>query len=197
MLRRTLLISRQGLARTIYGLAGARANFWEWSPFYLASNANKRGLTLNLTDPRGQAIGRKLAAQAQLPGGVCSGLADRQCVTDMECVSRGPEFRHYTCHNSGICVAPGSSAGSGGVVSADASANSTPGTGSGYPSPDDPRLHCIMDGWGFYLDPPLDYCGSAEVPDGSASTSASANLLPHRQYYWQVRAVNSSGSTLA
>jgi crotonobetainyl-CoA:carnitine CoA-transferase CaiB-like acyl-CoA transferase len=57
-------VQRPDGMRMVVGLAGARAKFWEWSPFYLASNTNKRGLTLNLADPRGQAIGRKLVAQA-------------------------------------------------------------------------------------------------------------------------------------
>jgi crotonobetainyl-CoA:carnitine CoA-transferase CaiB-like acyl-CoA transferase len=57
-------VQRPDGMRMVVGMAGARANFWEWSPFYLASNSNKRGLTLNLTDPRGQAIGRRLVAQA-------------------------------------------------------------------------------------------------------------------------------------
>jgi crotonobetainyl-CoA:carnitine CoA-transferase CaiB-like acyl-CoA transferase len=57
-------VQRPDGMRMVVGLAGARANFWEWSPFYLASNTNKRGLTLNLMDPRGQAIGRRLLARA-------------------------------------------------------------------------------------------------------------------------------------
>ncbi len=41
----------------------ARGQWWELSPFYLAANTGKRGLALNLADPRGVALAKKLIAR--------------------------------------------------------------------------------------------------------------------------------------
>jgi len=41
---------------------GQQERWWEYSFFYLAANTNKRGLTLNLQDPRGLGIARQLIA---------------------------------------------------------------------------------------------------------------------------------------
>lgn len=45
-----------------YAFAGAtgRAEWWEASPFFLTANANKRGITLNLADPRGLELAKRL-----------------------------------------------------------------------------------------------------------------------------------------
>ncbi len=51
--------------RTTGGMMRGRADaWWEYSAFFLAANANKRGLTLNLTDPRGVDLARRLIADA-------------------------------------------------------------------------------------------------------------------------------------
>jgi crotonobetainyl-CoA:carnitine CoA-transferase CaiB-like acyl-CoA transferase len=47
-------------------MAGAfrdRPRWWEWSPFFLAANSNKRGLALDLADPRGRALALRLVAR--------------------------------------------------------------------------------------------------------------------------------------
>jgi len=57
-------VQRPDGMRMVVGLAGARERFWEFSPFYLAANTNKRGLTLDLTNPRGREIAMRLVAKA-------------------------------------------------------------------------------------------------------------------------------------
>ena len=57
-------VQRPDGMRMMVGAAGGRERFWEWSPYYLSSNTNKRGLTLNLMDPHGREIGRRLVAEA-------------------------------------------------------------------------------------------------------------------------------------
>ena len=44
------------------GLFRGRDCWWEYSPFCLAANANKRGLTLNLADPQGLDLAKRLIA---------------------------------------------------------------------------------------------------------------------------------------
>ena len=43
-------------------LAGVRKDWWECSNFYLGTNSNKKGLTLDLTDPRGLELMKRLIA---------------------------------------------------------------------------------------------------------------------------------------
>ncbi len=51
--------------RTTGGMMRGRADaWWEYSAFFLAANANKRGITLNLTDARGVRLARQLIADA-------------------------------------------------------------------------------------------------------------------------------------
>jgi crotonobetainyl-CoA:carnitine CoA-transferase CaiB-like acyl-CoA transferase len=57
-------VQRPDGMRMVVGVAAGRERFWEWAPFFLAANTNKRGLTLNLMDPRGRALGLRLVAQA-------------------------------------------------------------------------------------------------------------------------------------
>jgi crotonobetainyl-CoA:carnitine CoA-transferase CaiB-like acyl-CoA transferase len=57
-------VQRPDGMRMVVGLSQGKDRFWEWSPFFLASNTNKRGLTLDLTSERGRALGRRLVAQA-------------------------------------------------------------------------------------------------------------------------------------
>jgi len=53
-----------GMRMTGGVFAGQKERWWEYSFFYLAANTNKRGLTLNLQDPRGLALARKLVARS-------------------------------------------------------------------------------------------------------------------------------------
>lgn len=56
-------ITRLDGMRMVGGLlAGTREAWWECSHFFLAANVNKRGLTLDLTKPRGLELVRKLIA---------------------------------------------------------------------------------------------------------------------------------------
>jgi crotonobetainyl-CoA:carnitine CoA-transferase CaiB-like acyl-CoA transferase len=41
---------------------GKHERWWEWSFFFLATNANKRGIALDLGDPRGVALAKRLVA---------------------------------------------------------------------------------------------------------------------------------------
>ncbi len=51
--------------RTTGGMMRGRAEqWWDYSAFFLSANANKRGLTLNLTEPRGVDLVRRLIAEA-------------------------------------------------------------------------------------------------------------------------------------
>ena len=50
--------------RMMAGAFRGRERWWEWSPFFLASNANKRGLTLDLGDARGRALALRLVERA-------------------------------------------------------------------------------------------------------------------------------------
>jgi len=51
--------------RTTGGVfAGQKERWWEYGFFYLAANTNKRGLTLNLQDPRGLELARRLIAES-------------------------------------------------------------------------------------------------------------------------------------
>ncbi len=51
-----------GMRSTGGAFAGTRERWWEWSFFFLAANANKRGISLNLGDPRGVALAKRLVA---------------------------------------------------------------------------------------------------------------------------------------
>jgi crotonobetainyl-CoA:carnitine CoA-transferase CaiB-like acyl-CoA transferase len=53
-----------GMRMTGGMLKGRAPRWWEYSAFFLAANANKRGITLNLTDPEGVALARRLIADA-------------------------------------------------------------------------------------------------------------------------------------
>jgi crotonobetainyl-CoA:carnitine CoA-transferase CaiB-like acyl-CoA transferase len=53
-----------GMRSTGGVFAGREERWWEYSFFYLAANANKRGLTLNLQDPRGLEVARRLIARS-------------------------------------------------------------------------------------------------------------------------------------
>jgi crotonobetainyl-CoA:carnitine CoA-transferase CaiB-like acyl-CoA transferase len=53
-----------GMRATGGAFMGRKPRWWEYSFFYLAANTNKRGLTLNLQDPRGLDLARKLIAQS-------------------------------------------------------------------------------------------------------------------------------------
>jgi len=51
--------------RTTGGAMRGRADaWWEYSAFFLAANTNKRGLTLDLTNPKGVELARRLIADA-------------------------------------------------------------------------------------------------------------------------------------
>lgn len=52
--------------RTSGGAFAALGDWWERSPFFLAANANKRGLTLNLTEPAGVALAKRLIARCDI-----------------------------------------------------------------------------------------------------------------------------------
>jgi crotonobetainyl-CoA:carnitine CoA-transferase CaiB-like acyl-CoA transferase len=45
---------------------GAQAAWWEWSFFFLSTNINKRGITLNLGDPRGVELAKRLVGVCDL-----------------------------------------------------------------------------------------------------------------------------------
>jgi len=45
---------------------GRQERWWEYGFFYLAANTNKRGLTLNLQDPRGLDLAKRLVAKSDL-----------------------------------------------------------------------------------------------------------------------------------
>jgi crotonobetainyl-CoA:carnitine CoA-transferase CaiB-like acyl-CoA transferase len=57
-------IQRPDGMRMMAGAFRGRDRWWEWSPFFLASNSNKRGLTLDLSDPRGRELLLRLSAGA-------------------------------------------------------------------------------------------------------------------------------------
>ncbi|HTY16119.1 MAG TPA: CoA transferase [Myxococcota bacterium] len=50
--------------RMMAGAFRSRDLWWERSPFFLAANANKRGLALDLSDPRGRALALRLVEHA-------------------------------------------------------------------------------------------------------------------------------------
>lgn len=50
-------------ARYAGGVFAGHERWWEFSVFFLCANTNKRGLTLDLGDPRGQALMRRLIGQ--------------------------------------------------------------------------------------------------------------------------------------
>ena len=52
--------------RTPGGAFAAMGDWWERSPFFLAANSNKRGLTLKLTDPRGVVLAKRLIARSDV-----------------------------------------------------------------------------------------------------------------------------------
>jgi crotonobetainyl-CoA:carnitine CoA-transferase CaiB-like acyl-CoA transferase len=56
-------IQRPDGMRMMASAFGGRERWWEWSAFYLAANTNKRGLALNLADPRGVALAKRLIAR--------------------------------------------------------------------------------------------------------------------------------------
>jgi crotonobetainyl-CoA:carnitine CoA-transferase CaiB-like acyl-CoA transferase len=51
-----------GMRSTGGTFAGTQERWWEWSFFFLPANANKRGIALNLADPRGVALAKRLVA---------------------------------------------------------------------------------------------------------------------------------------
>ena len=53
-----------GMRTTGGAFMGRAPRWWEYSFFFLAANTNKRGITLNLQDPRGLDLARKLVAHA-------------------------------------------------------------------------------------------------------------------------------------
>jgi crotonobetainyl-CoA:carnitine CoA-transferase CaiB-like acyl-CoA transferase len=55
-------IQRPDGMRMVGGAFMGMERWWERSPFYLSTNANKRGLALNLGDPEGVAVAKKLIA---------------------------------------------------------------------------------------------------------------------------------------
>jgi crotonobetainyl-CoA:carnitine CoA-transferase CaiB-like acyl-CoA transferase len=58
-----------GMRSTAGAFHGGRERWWEWSAFFLAANSNKRGIALNLGDPRGVALAKRLVA-------VCDGVVE-------------------------------------------------------------------------------------------------------------------------
>jgi crotonobetainyl-CoA:carnitine CoA-transferase CaiB-like acyl-CoA transferase len=58
-----------GMRSTGGAFQGTRERWWEWSFFFLAANSNKRGLALNLADPRGVALAKRLV-------GVCDAVIE-------------------------------------------------------------------------------------------------------------------------
>jgi crotonobetainyl-CoA:carnitine CoA-transferase CaiB-like acyl-CoA transferase len=60
-------ITRPDGMRMVGGmLAGTHEAWWECSHFFLAANSNKRGLTLDLTKPRGLELARELIARSDV-----------------------------------------------------------------------------------------------------------------------------------
>lgn len=59
-------IQRPDGMRMAGGAFAAKESWWERSAFYLAANANKRGLALNLGDPDGVAIAKRLIARCDV-----------------------------------------------------------------------------------------------------------------------------------
>ncbi len=55
-----------GMRMTGGAFKGTRDEWWEWSFFFLSTNANKRGITLNLADPRGVALAKRLVGVCDL-----------------------------------------------------------------------------------------------------------------------------------
>jgi crotonobetainyl-CoA:carnitine CoA-transferase CaiB-like acyl-CoA transferase len=55
-------IQRPDGMRMVGGAFIAMQSWWERSPFYLSANSNKRGIALNLADPEGVAVAKKLIA---------------------------------------------------------------------------------------------------------------------------------------
>ena len=55
-----------GMRMTGGMMRGREAAWWECSPFFAATNTNKRGITLNLAEPAGVALFEKLAARCDL-----------------------------------------------------------------------------------------------------------------------------------
>jgi crotonobetainyl-CoA:carnitine CoA-transferase CaiB-like acyl-CoA transferase len=51
-----------GMRMMAHAFSG-RGRWWELSPFYLAANTGKRGLTLNLADPRGVELAKRVIAR--------------------------------------------------------------------------------------------------------------------------------------
>ncbi len=58
-----------GMRSTGGAFQGKQERWWEWSHFFLAANSNKRGIALNLGDPRGVALAKRLA-------GVCDAVVE-------------------------------------------------------------------------------------------------------------------------
>ena len=59
-------IQRPDGMRMVGGAFIAMPKWWERSPFYLSANSNKRGLALNLADPEGVAVAKKLIATSDV-----------------------------------------------------------------------------------------------------------------------------------
>jgi len=55
-----------GMRMTGGAFQGTHERWWEWSFFFLSTNANKRGVTLNLADPRGVALAKRLVGVCDL-----------------------------------------------------------------------------------------------------------------------------------
>ena len=59
-------VTRPDGLRMAVGANGNRPQWWEYSALFLTVNVNKRGLTLDLTDPRGRELALRLVAQSDL-----------------------------------------------------------------------------------------------------------------------------------
>ena len=55
-----------GMRMTGGALKGTQGSWWEWSFFFLSTNTNKRGIALNLADPRGVALAKRLVGVCDL-----------------------------------------------------------------------------------------------------------------------------------
>jgi len=55
-----------GMRPAAAGYFFSRDQWWEWSNFYLSINVDKRGITLNLNDPRGLDLAKRLIAWADV-----------------------------------------------------------------------------------------------------------------------------------
>jgi crotonobetainyl-CoA:carnitine CoA-transferase CaiB-like acyl-CoA transferase len=55
-----------GMRSTGGAFRATRERWWEWSFFFLSTNANKRGITLNLGDPRGVELAKRLVGACDL-----------------------------------------------------------------------------------------------------------------------------------